>query len=189
MRSPLTPWQTCMPSCILLIAAALRVLLDSAAICRAKLLILFGINRRYWTLDLRIGIRIPTSQPFIWKDFLKTVRFLPSSLLRLWRGLLRTGYPTEFVHGRHICPWNQMPVGFQSNLNRAVPPSGLARRRARPRPESVSRVTDSAWHVCLMSLTTGFSSSDESLGCARSNLAPSRTDPASALSPPVGCDA
>ena len=73
------------------------------------------------TLDLRIGVRIPASQPFIRKDFLKTVRFTPSSLLWLCCGLLRTGYPIESVHERHISPWNQMPVDVHGNLNRAVP--------------------------------------------------------------------
>ena len=73
------------------------------------------------TLDLRIGVRIPASQPFIRKDFLKTVRFTPSSLLWLCCDLLPTGWPIELVHERHVSPWNQMPVDVHGNLNRAVP--------------------------------------------------------------------
>ena len=32
---------------------------------------------RLQTLDLRIGVRVPASQPLILKDFLKVVQFLP----------------------------------------------------------------------------------------------------------------
>jgi len=52
-----------MPSGIVLIAAALRIRPDFAALCQPKLLISFGFSGWYKTLDLRIGVRIPASQP------------------------------------------------------------------------------------------------------------------------------
>jgi hypothetical protein len=50
------------------LAPALRILPDFSAICRAKLLILLSGKGFNGTLDLRIGVRVPASQPFIPKN-------------------------------------------------------------------------------------------------------------------------
>jgi hypothetical protein len=48
-----------------LLAPVLRVLPTFAAFCRPKLLICFVLFRPRQTLDLRIGVRVPASQPLI----------------------------------------------------------------------------------------------------------------------------
>ena len=46
-----------------IVAPALRVLPDFSVICRVKLLIFFALIATKKTLDLRIGVRVPASQP------------------------------------------------------------------------------------------------------------------------------
>ena len=72
---------------------------------------------RLQTLDLRIGVRIPASQPHILKDFfgIPDSQFL--ALLRLCCGLLRTAQSVEPVYERNVGPWNEMPVDVHGHLD------------------------------------------------------------------------
>ena len=81
------------------------------------------------TLDLRIGVRIPASQPFIRQHFLETVGFPANVALRWHCGLLRSGRGIELVDVRDVRPWNQMAVDAHRDLDRKNTMSEILRDR------------------------------------------------------------
>jgi hypothetical protein len=68
-----------------LVAAVLRNLPEFSRTCRVNLLKCFGFFAAKKTLDLRIGVRIPASQPNIPKHFLKILKLPLDAFVRLLR--------------------------------------------------------------------------------------------------------